>query len=76
VDGRFQGGYADVFEVICPSCGDHPTWITPRPRSGFNGSAGRARYRRPWPCITSTSDSPPASTGPESSGPGTRQPGI
>ena len=24
VDGRFKGGYTDVFEVICPSCGDHP----------------------------------------------------
>ncbi len=24
LDGRFEGGYTDVFEVICPSCGDHP----------------------------------------------------
>lgn len=24
VDGRVEGGYTDVFEVICPSCGDHP----------------------------------------------------
>jgi hypothetical protein len=24
VDGRFEGGYTDVFELICPSCGDHP----------------------------------------------------
>jgi hypothetical protein len=23
VDGRFEGGYTDVFELICPSCGDH-----------------------------------------------------
>jgi anti-sigma regulatory factor (Ser/Thr protein kinase) len=23
-DGRMEGGYADVFELICPSCGDHP----------------------------------------------------
>jgi hypothetical protein len=24
VDGRFEGGYTDLFELICPSCGDHP----------------------------------------------------
>ena len=24
VDGRFEGGYTDVFELICPGCGDHP----------------------------------------------------
>lgn len=23
VDGRFEGGYTDMFELICPSCGDH-----------------------------------------------------
>ena len=24
VDGRFEGGYTDVFELICPGCGDNP----------------------------------------------------
>lgn len=24
VDGRFQGGYTGLFELICPGCGDHP----------------------------------------------------
>jgi len=24
VDGRFQGGYTALFELICPGCGDHP----------------------------------------------------
>jgi hypothetical protein len=24
VDGRVEGGCTDAFEVICPSCGDHP----------------------------------------------------
>jgi len=24
VDGRAEGGYTDVFELICPDCGDHP----------------------------------------------------
>lgn len=24
VYGRIEGGYSDVFELICPSCGDYP----------------------------------------------------
>jgi hypothetical protein len=24
VDGRMEGGYTDVFELICGQCGDHP----------------------------------------------------
>ena len=24
MDGRFDGGYTDVFELICPGCGDNP----------------------------------------------------
>ncbi len=24
VDGRAEGGYTGVFEVICPGCGDNP----------------------------------------------------
>jgi hypothetical protein len=23
-DGRMEGGYTDLFELVCPSCGDHP----------------------------------------------------
>ena len=23
VDGRFEGGYTDVYEIVCPDCGDH-----------------------------------------------------
>jgi hypothetical protein len=23
-DGRMEGGYTGVFELICPGCGDHP----------------------------------------------------
>jgi hypothetical protein len=23
-DGRFEGGYTGLFELICPGCGDHP----------------------------------------------------
>jgi len=24
VDGRVQGGYTSLFELICPGCGDNP----------------------------------------------------
>ena len=24
VDGRVEGGYTGVFEIICRDCGDHP----------------------------------------------------
>ena len=24
VDGRVEGGYTDMYELICPSCGDRP----------------------------------------------------
>ncbi len=24
IDGRFEGGYTGLFELICPQCGDHP----------------------------------------------------
>jgi hypothetical protein len=58
VDGRFHGGYADVFEVICVSCGDHPYLDYSEVRRGFSRSAGRARCRRPWPRTTSTSGCP------------------
>ena len=34
VDGRMEGGYTDAYELICPSCGDHPyldyTAVAPR----------------------------------------------
>ena len=23
VDGRFEGGYTGVYEIVCPDCGDH-----------------------------------------------------
>ena len=67
VDGRVQGGYTGVFELICPGCGDNPYGITPRSRRGFSGFAGRARWRRPWRRMTSTSGRFPArmATAPE-----------
>jgi hypothetical protein len=32
VDGRIEGGYTSTFELIRPSCSDHPYWITPKSR--------------------------------------------
>ena len=50
-DGRFEGGYASVFELICPSCGDHPyldySQIPPRLqhiRGPYRLDAGLAAY--------------------------------
>ncbi len=54
VDGRSEGGYIDLFELICPSCGDHPDldysevpprlqWLRgPRPLAGVSDD------RAPW----------------------------
>ena len=71
VDGRFHGGHADVFEVICPSCGDHPypdySEVPPRLqwlRGPRTLQAAVATYHKHLGLP------PPASTGPESSGPG------
>ena len=43
VDGRFEGGYTDGYEIICPDCGDHPNLDYSRSRGGFSGFAGRTR---------------------------------
>jgi hypothetical protein len=63
VDGRFQGGYTDLYELICPSCGDHPyldysevppqlQWL----RGPHRLEAGLAAYHRhlglSWPTNT------------------------
>src|SRR5690348_829611 len=64
MDGRVDGGYTGVFELICPSCGDHPYLdYAPRSRRGCNGSAGHAPWRPPWTRITSTSGHLPAGWG-------------
>jgi hypothetical protein len=60
VDGRFHGGYTDVYELICPSCGDHPymdyTEVLPRLqrlRGPRTLTAALAAYHEhlglPWP---------------------------
>ena len=43
VDGRFEGGYTDLFELICPGCGRPSLPGLLRRRRGFSGFAGRAR---------------------------------
>ena len=53
VNGLFEGGYADVFEIICPDCGDRPyldySEVIPRLQS-LRGprtlEAGLAEYER------------------------------
>ena len=60
VDGRAEGGYNEVFEVICPSCGDHLdlnySEISPRLqwlRGPHQLEAGLAVFHKhqgiPWP---------------------------
>ena len=53
VNGRFEGGYADVFEIICPDCGDRPyldySEVIPRLQSlrgPYTLEAGLAEYER------------------------------
>jgi hypothetical protein len=59
VNGQAEGGYTDMFEVVCPDCGDHPgldysevttrlQWLRgPRPLE-----AGLAEYERHLGLIT------------------------
>ena len=60
VDGRIEGGYTDVYELICPSCGDHPdldySEISPRLqwlRGPYRLEAALAVFHKhqgiPWP---------------------------
>jgi hypothetical protein len=54
VDGRMEGGYTELFELICPGCGDHPYLdyreISPRlqrlrgPRTLMAGLASYERH--------------------------------
>ncbi len=59
VDGRAEGGYNDVYELICPSCGDRPDLdyfeVPPRlqwlrgPRTLEEGVAAYGRHLGiPW----------------------------
>ena len=51
LDGRMEGGYTDAFELLCPSCGDHPyldySEVSPRLqqiRGPYTLEAGLAAY--------------------------------
>ena len=60
VDGRIQGGYNDVYELICPSCGDRPDldyfevpprlrWLRRGPRTLEEGLAAyHGHLGLPW----------------------------
>jgi hypothetical protein len=60
VDGRVEGGYIGMYELICPSCGDHPgldySQISPRLqwlRGPYTLEAALAAFHKhqgvPWP---------------------------
>ena len=60
VDGRGEGGYTGMYELICPSCGDHPdlvySEISPRLqwlRGPYRLEAALAVFHKhqgiPWP---------------------------
>jgi hypothetical protein len=60
VNGRIEGGYTDVYELICPGCGDHPYLdypeISPRLqwlRGPYRLEAALAVFHKhqgiPWP---------------------------
>jgi len=57
VDGRFESGYTEAFELICLGCGDNPyaDYAGIPSRLRFSGFAGRSRSKRPWRRMTSTS---------------------
>jgi hypothetical protein len=55
VEGSIEGGYTNVWEVICCGCGETtPVWTTPRSRPYFSGSAGRTRCARASQFMRST----------------------
>src|ERR1700759_2849520 len=57
VEGRAEGGYRDLFELVCPSCGDHPyldySQVSPRlqrlrgPRTLTAGLAAHEEHLAP-----------------------------
>jgi hypothetical protein len=60
VGGRVEGGYTDMYELVCPSCGDHPdldySEISPRLqwlRGPYMLEAALAVFHKhqgvPWP---------------------------
>ena len=60
VDGRVEGGYTSMYELICPSCGDHRELdyleISPRLqrlRGSYGLAADLAAFHKhqgiPWP---------------------------
>jgi hypothetical protein len=57
VDGRMEGGYTDVFELICGQCGDHPYLDYAEVPLGCSGSAGRTRWGQALQCMRTASGS-------------------
>jgi hypothetical protein len=68
VDGRMEGGHADVFELICGQCGDHPYLDYSEIPRGCSKSAGRTRWRQALPRMRPTSGPEPAADRPGTRG--------
>jgi hypothetical protein len=58
VSGRAEGGYTDVFELICRDCGDHLGLAYSEACPGCSASAGLTRSRRASRSMKGTSDWP------------------
>ena len=67
VDGRVEGGYTDVFEFICPGCGDNPHVDYSEVPSWLQCLRGPFTLEAALMCMTNTSGRFPArmTTAPE-----------
>ena len=54
VEGQPEGGYTDVYEIICCDCGDNPDLDYREASPGFSWSAGPTRSRPGWPHTNGT----------------------
>ena len=54
VEGGAEGGYTDVFQLICCDCGDDPGLDYREVAPGFGWSAGPTRSRTVSPPTSST----------------------
>jgi hypothetical protein len=70
VDGRMEGAYMGTFELICPSCGDHPyldySEIPPRLqriRGPYPLQAGLAAYEAHIGLVPGPDEASPARSG-------------
>jgi hypothetical protein len=80
VDGRMKGGYTSAYELICPSCGDHPyvdfREVPPqlqRLRGPYVLEAGLAAYEEHLGLLSPPEEDSAADSGPRDAANGTTQ---